>query len=524
MEILQNMVKGRVIHVSKSSGALKTIHKEKWYLDLLFVCIFAFLSFIFLINSPLHPWIKSTAGTDSSVFKTVALMMRKGYVPYRYSFDHKGPIIYIINYLGDLISSYGGVWVFEFIFLFSTMVICYYSVQRLFKISEVFSAVAVFSGLALLFTYFEGGNLTEEYAMPFIAIGIYVFLNYLLHDNYNPFQLCACGFSFGIVLMLRINMVIMWCVFCLDILIITLLSKKRKELFVYIGWFLIGLCVAVIPIVCWLGLNGALKDFWFDYVQFNMIYSSSEGGRATAIAKWDSFYHFFNTTVFTIALLSSIFLTIKIRSRRSLWFVYTLMMIANLIFICMSGMQYNHYGMILIPVVIFPIAGMLSFLSEHTTNKQPIGAYLLAGFLLCTVIWNDWSAGINTARKKYESRNENHVSGNIIKMVELIQANTLPDDSISVYGNYDIVYVVSERTHATKYSYQFPIGTVYPAIMEEYWNELHEEQPRIIVVQRGHYDNSAKSFFENEHYDLLWAANNDSINDGNAIFIKSDGV
>ena len=58
---------------------------------------FSFLfSVIFLIKSPLHPWVGDVAQTDSSVFKTVALMMEKGFMPYKDSFDHKGPFLYII--------------------------------------------------------------------------------------------------------------------------------------------------------------------------------------------------------------------------------------------------------------------------------------------------------------------------------------------------------------------------------------------------------------------------------------------
>ena len=61
--------------------------------------LFLGLSFVFLFNSPLHPWIRGESTTDSSVFRTVAMMMRYGYMPYRDSFDHKGPLLYIIEFL-----------------------------------------------------------------------------------------------------------------------------------------------------------------------------------------------------------------------------------------------------------------------------------------------------------------------------------------------------------------------------------------------------------------------------------------
>ena len=507
--------KNSFIDIFYSMG-IKSLCKDHW-LDILIIGAFAVLSFTFLTKSPLHPWNKCDVGTDSSVFKTVAFMMEKGFVPYKSSFDHKGPIIYIINYFGNLISPYRGVWVFEFISLFCTIVINYFCLRKILKINRILSTIAVFSGISLLFSYFDGGNLTEEYAMPFISIGNYVFLTFFMNNKCSPLKLCACGFSFAVVLFLRVNMVAMWGVFCLAILIILLAKNNIKELLIYTGWFMVGVCVVVAPIICWLGINDALKDFWFDYIQFNLVYSSSEGGRATFAAQWDSFYVFFNTTIFAISFMSTIFLTIK--SKRPLWILYAFMMISNLILICISGMQYPHYGMILIPIVIIPIGGMISFLSEYSKN-QPIGAYLFAGFLLCSFIWSDWVSVINITGKTFISRKEDHISADVRNMAELIKSNTSANDAISVYGNRDVLYVVSERVHATKYSYQFPIGTVYPAIIEEYWQELHEELPQIIVITQGHYDEFVKSFFESEHYELLWAEDNDIINNGNSMFKK----
>ena len=50
----------------------------------IYICLFfGVMSFIFLLNSPLHPWVGGDTDIDSSVFRTVSLMMRNGYMPYR---------------------------------------------------------------------------------------------------------------------------------------------------------------------------------------------------------------------------------------------------------------------------------------------------------------------------------------------------------------------------------------------------------------------------------------------------------
>ena len=84
--------------------------------------LFLGLSFVFLFNSPLHPWIRGESTTDSSVFRTIAMMMRYGYMPYRDSFDHKGPLLYIIEFVGDSLGGTSGIWVIELIAIFATLV------------------------------------------------------------------------------------------------------------------------------------------------------------------------------------------------------------------------------------------------------------------------------------------------------------------------------------------------------------------------------------------------------------------
>ena len=85
------------------------------------VCIvLAAVVFLFLLNSELNPFGNGKSSTDSSVFRTVAMMMDKGYMPYRDSFDHKGPLLYIIDYVGMKISYTHGIWIIEYISLFLT--------------------------------------------------------------------------------------------------------------------------------------------------------------------------------------------------------------------------------------------------------------------------------------------------------------------------------------------------------------------------------------------------------------------
>ena len=81
--------------------------------------------------------------------------------------------------------------------------------------------------------------------------------------------------------------------------------------------------------------------------------------------------------------------------------------------------------------------------------------------------------------------------------------------------------MITKREHATKYSYQFPIGTVMPSIMDEYIKELGEELPKIIVIQAGTYNDIISAFLDNNNYSLIWKNNNEeNLNNSALVFEK----
>lgn len=102
--------------------------------DSIFLILFLFaITFIVLSESPLHFWINSDSETDSSVFKTIAMIIDKGYVPYRDSFDHKGPLVYFLNYFGMHIARYRGTWLIEFAAVFYFL---FYVSNRMFMLPQ----------------------------------------------------------------------------------------------------------------------------------------------------------------------------------------------------------------------------------------------------------------------------------------------------------------------------------------------------------------------------------------------------
>lgn len=230
---------------------------------------------VFMSQSPLNILLlNGNSGIDSSVFRTIAMQMERGLMPYRDSFDHKGPLLYIYNYLGLLIKRHRGIWIIEFISAFAAFGLMYKTARL--KCDRMRSFFVLIICAAPLYSYFEGGNMTEEYALPFIMSAVYIFADYFMNDRITRMRLVICGLGFGAVCMLRVNMIAVWIVFCCAVLLRSFREKRLEEIPRFLLYFLMGAGIIVLPICFWLIFNNAFVDFIKDYLMSSVHTLSSK--------------------------------------------------------------------------------------------------------------------------------------------------------------------------------------------------------------------------------------------------------
>ena len=99
-----------------------------------------------------------------------------------------------------------------------------------------------------------------------------------------------------------------------------------------------------------------------------------------------------------------------------------------------------------------------------------------------------------TKKLNYSALNQNAAS--IIKEQE--------DDLISVFGNSNYIYNLTNRKSASKYSYQVPIADINKEIANEYFNDLLVNKPKLIIIDINekyiNLINSMNTFLENNNY------------------------
>ena len=383
----------------------------------------------------------------------------------------------------------------------------FFMVYRIARLrAKVFSSTLVtLTSMGLFFDYFWGGNLTEEYAMPFIAISEYIFLDYLLNKHISWHRIAITGISMGVICLLRVNMAAVWIVFCAAIFFIKIFEKDWKQLGQFVLWFLIGFSVTVIPFIIWLAANGALQSCIEDYILFNILYSSAEGGTATLTGKWNVFFSFACSTVYLMAFIG---IAYHLKKNPFLNITYAVYMIIGLVLVAMSGKTSVHYGMVLIPVVVYPLALIMEDV-EKLTNQDIASVFklLITVYLMTAVIIPKSIGTIKSIPAYYAGRNDDQFDETAKEICQIVSNLTSEDDAISVYGSWDFIYVKTHRKHATRYSYQFPISQVKPAIMDEYMEQLSDELPSVIVVRDYFKDENILEFLKQNGYKKVWPEN-----------------
>ena len=429
--------------------------------------ILVVVALIISLKSSYNPFLPYNQSTDSSVFEYVGRMIGNGKVLYRDTFDHKGPLLYFINWLGTSVGGHS-----ELIGIIECCVtlITAFFIYRTFRqfVGKNLSIVGAMAVLLAAYKYFESGNTVEEFALPFISGGIYVFTKFFQQKKVTGLDVGFCGFCLGCVLLLRENMIALWVVFAVAVIIKE--RKTPKELGILIFQFLAGLMAAFLPALFYLGANHAILDFYKQYILFNFQYSD---------VSFTDKLHYFSAwgkqpgSLIAIAIL--LVLLCSNYRRKHLCVLSLLFHLLNLVFIGFAGTGFSHYGLLIIPSYMLTIAMLLEYVEQQLMFRHA----LLLTTLVALVLLIPWMKFIiSDLPDKHINRYQNAES----LAAAMIWNNTYQNDKIIVCGNCNRIYIEAEREAASKYSYQLPIGDIEPSIFEEFLTDLERNEPEVLVL------------------------------------------
>ena len=255
-----------------------------------FVCAFLALYALILLlwysftTSPLY----NRIGFDSEIFKVFGIGILEGKIPYRDLFDHKGPVIFFINALGQLIApGRTGLFLMQTVSLSCAFALMY-KISRLF--SSVKKSVAVVLLIGLFMTAFGvGGNQVEEWELPWQLLAVYLALKYLIGFEKNPVHppvyTLIYGICFGIVSFTRLNDGALIGGMMIGFAAFLILKKQQRQLPLNIALFLSGWALTAVPVLLYFGRNGALSEFFYGSYIHNFLYAADKYSLKNALIR-----------------------------------------------------------------------------------------------------------------------------------------------------------------------------------------------------------------------------------------------
>ena len=432
-----------------------------------YICLICLIiiSIIICFGSTLSPISNEYIGVDSSVFIYTAKQMLNNKVPYLDVFDHKGPLLYVINALGLIIGNNNvlGIWILETVAVCLTLVFLF---KIAFKITNnhAKSMLATLLSAITLTVFFDEGNLTEEFALPFITISLYIFVLFILDSTLiNKRNIFFTGLFFGAVLLLRPNMISVWLVYYPLLAIKLLKEKEYKKLWQLFIYSIIGVITLVLPFVLYLIYKSAWKDFIYSYLIFNFNYTSIGDKTLIEVIK----FFLSKNKIFYIAFLSIFIFTNKKKENAWIYLASILFLLISFYLVVMQKLSYLHYAIVLTPSVIIPFSRLIKYIE----SKHLIYAFIvLVSLSLSERVLNEIEKVISKDDKPY------------IEISNYIKENTTDNDKILVLGNKCLIYLLSNRDSSSKYPYQVPISNIDKKIEEEIITDLDKCDSNLIVI------------------------------------------
>ncbi|MDO4774271.1 MAG: hypothetical protein Q4A10_00565 [Aerococcaceae bacterium] len=433
-----------------------------------------------------NPWTDRVWRGDSSMFIYFGKAMRAGKKIYTDIFDHKGPIIFVLNYLGTFLPGrVTGVYWIELAALFSGMV-GMYRIAR-FYLSRL-NALGILAVYALtLSRYLQHGNLTEAYALPFWIYSLYLFIRYFYQKRQVTLtETAGVGASVMLVFLLRANLILSWIPIIVTILFDYIKKKDWSAMRTTIGGFTIGF-VGVGVIASILLITTQVWDaFIFQAFTFNFTYLEHGSGQ-------NVLFKFLIEMIRDYSLFVLISFIVFFMMKREKPLVSLGLFGA---FICtfygatLSGRAYLHYLMLVFPI----IAIMASIVLAHFPLSKKWQQYTFWLLIFCLYL-----PRIQVFKQQVVAENrplmmtvwqrdiaENKHDRSAKEVSAYVQQVTEPEDSIYSLFEAGRIYLLSDRLANTKF---FSLPAVnfneFPELLTEFYAEFDANPPKVIVLKHG---------------------------------------
>lgn len=354
--------------------------KERGILVLLFSLISVVYLLLFSLSTSFI-YQNSWLGGDSDIFMLMGQLMKNGMIPYKEFFDHKGPVMFFIEYLGQMISDgRNGIFLIQVVF-FTVSLYGTYKILNLFYEKKK-SVILTIISLLILNMYFGIGNLTEEYCLPFLLWSFYFAIKYLRNEKsenkeHKPIYAFLYGITFMICALTRVTNAIPLCIVIIVGFVVMIREKQWKLIIKNAIYFIIGALIILLPFIIYFIKVDALYEMIYATFLYNIKYALNSDVTLGVKDK-------INQIVFIMPLISSLILGMYYyiwnKKDRVIGVTVIVLSVTAIIF-QLKNLLYEHYFMIWIPLILLGI-GILGSISLNSKSSK----ILITVFVLMSVV------------------------------------------------------------------------------------------------------------------------------------------
>lgn len=317
---------------------------------------------------------------DSAQFQLIGEEWLKGKVPYRDIFDHKGPVIFLINTLGYLIYWRTGIMLIQVICLTITLFYIF-RICSLVSSRFTYGAIAALLSLIFLSRSYADGNSVQEYALPFLSASTYYIVKFLIgpqhKKEHSPKRAVLYGVSAAFCLLSQATSAIVIGAGVLVIGAYLTYHKQWKNLLNNILFGCVGFIGLLLPFLVYFAINGCVGDFIYATLIFNMEYAKNIGSwvRGATGEQWQAFFQ-------TYFPFISIFITVVLSAVRKKYPYSLFLLICGLLegYLFFSAQSFSQYA----TITLIQLSLLLNelFLLIKTRNTESI----VFGYVLASVV------------------------------------------------------------------------------------------------------------------------------------------
>ncbi len=245
---------------------------------MLYLLIVAIINVSFLCQaSPLYPlnyW------DDVNSYVTVSRALALGKILYKDIFDHKGPLLHFINIPFSAFNhqSYLGVYILEVIFCFCWLVLALKIMSLYVRLERTcFIAVLPLAMLTYSVNAFHYGGSTEEYALPFLLLGLYIGLKTIREDRLPKLsEAFIAGLASAFLFWMKFTLTGFYIGFILFVIYRCIRSRAGLAILKLSLMFIAGFAALTLPVLSYFWITGSMSYLYEAYFYFNIFVYSGD--------------------------------------------------------------------------------------------------------------------------------------------------------------------------------------------------------------------------------------------------------